>query len=68
MNKLQELKAEIARIEKEEADKKKAEYQYLVGSCVHPAHTSVCLTRGFLPMPATARIIPVGIWFRYVIW
>lgn len=40
MNKLQELKAEIARIEKEEADKKKAEYQYLVGNCVHPAHTS----------------------------
>lgn len=40
MNKIQELKAEIARIEKEESDKKKSEYQYLIGKCVHRAHTS----------------------------
>lgn len=40
MNKIQELEAEIQRIKEEEADKKKAKYQYLVGQCLHRAHTS----------------------------
>lgn len=40
MDKLKELEAEIQRIKKEVADKKKAEYQYLVGKYVHRSHTS----------------------------
>lgn len=40
MDKIKDLEAEIQRIKKEEAEKKKAKYQYLVGKCVHRAHTS----------------------------
>ena len=40
MNRIQELEAEIQRIKKEEADKKKAMYQHFVGKYVHRAHTS----------------------------
>lgn len=40
MDKIQRLEAEIQRLKKEEADKKKAEFQYLVGQCIHLAHTS----------------------------
>lgn len=40
MNRIQKLEAEIQRIKEEEADKKKARYQYLVGQCLHRAHTS----------------------------
>lgn len=40
MNRIQELEAEIQRIKKEEAEKKKAKYQHFVGKYVHRAHTS----------------------------
>ena len=40
MDRIQKLEAEIQRIKEEEADKKKANYQYLVGQCLHRAHTS----------------------------
>lgn len=40
MDRIQKLEAEIQRIKEEEADKKKAKYQYLVDQCLHRAHTS----------------------------
>ena len=40
MNRIQKLEAEIQKLKKQEADKKKAKYQYLVGKCIHMAHTS----------------------------
>lgn len=40
MDRIQKLEAEIQRIKEEEANKKKAKYQYLVGQCLHRAHTS----------------------------
>lgn len=40
MNRIQKLEAEIQKLKKQEADKKKAKYQYLVGKCIHLAHTS----------------------------
>lgn len=40
MNRTQKLEAEIRKLNKQEADKKKAKYQYLVGKCIHMAHTS----------------------------
>lgn len=40
MSRIQELEAEIQRIKKEEADKKKALYQHFVGKYVRRAHTS----------------------------
>lgn len=40
MNKIQELKAEIRRLEEEESESLKVKYQYLVGKCLHRAHTS----------------------------
>lgn len=40
MDRIQKLEAKIQRIKEEEADKKKAKFQYLVGQCLHRAHTS----------------------------
>lgn len=40
MDEIQRLEAKIQRIKEEEADKKKAKFQYLVGQCLHRAHTS----------------------------
>lgn len=40
MSRIQKLEAEIQRIKKEEAEKKKAMYQHFVGKYVHRAHTS----------------------------
>lgn len=40
MGKIEELKAEIERIEKEEEQKRLDKYQYLVGKCIHKAYTS----------------------------
>ena len=40
MNRIQKLEAEIQKLKKQESDKKKAKYQYLVGKFIHMAHTS----------------------------
>lgn len=40
MSKIQELKDEIERLEKENKESLKSKYQYLVGKCIHRAHTS----------------------------
>lgn len=39
-NKIQELRAEIHRLEKEDSKSLEAKYQYLIGKCLHRAHTS----------------------------